>query len=248
MLRLRALGYWAVLILLMSWVAGCFQADNHPQQEEADPHFQKGRELVDGQDFTGAAREFELALEDNPRSAAAHFELGWLYDTKLNDYAAAIYHYERHLLYKPDSKRAIMIEDRIRGCKEQLATAEFVLPSKDLQRQVERLNTENLALRKQLEDLTNQPPSPTAANNVSDGPAQPAQLAQPVHPGQPARRATTAPTVPTTSMHSRTHVVRAHETFTSIAAQYRIKTRALLAANPRVNPRRLRVGQTLYLP
>ena len=32
------------------------------------------------------------------------------------------------------------------------------------------------------------------------------------------------------------------------AAQYGMKASAVLAANPRTDPRRLRVGQTLYLP
>jgi LysM repeat protein len=44
------------------------------------------------------------------------------------------------------------------------------------------------------------------------------------------------------------HVVKAHETITSIAAEYGLKASAVLAANPQTNPRRLRVGQTLNLP
>src|SRR5271157_1585904 len=155
MLRLRAIGHCAVVFLLMSCLAGCFQGENH-LDEEQDPHFQRGRNLASSQDFKGAAQEFEKALETNPGSAAAHFELGWLYDTKLNDYAAAIYHYDRHLKLQPDSERAALVKERIRGCKQELANSEFPLPnSRNLQREADRLNAENLLLKQQLEALIN---------------------------------------------------------------------------------------------
>ena len=150
MLRSRVTGFWAVLFLLLSCAGGCFPAENH-LDEEQDAHFQHGRSLAAGQDFKGAAQEFEKALEANPRSAAAHFELGWLYDNKLNDYAAAIYHYQRHLQLLPDSGRAALVKERIRGCEQELANAEFPLPeTKDLQREVDRLNVENQGLKQQM--------------------------------------------------------------------------------------------------
>jgi LysM repeat protein len=43
-------------------------------------------------------------------------------------------------------------------------------------------------------------------------------------------------------------VVKERETISSIAAQYGIKSSAILAANPHVDPRRLRIGQSLNLP
>jgi LysM repeat protein len=48
--------------------------------------------------------------------------------------------------------------------------------------------------------------------------------------------------------HPRVHVVKQHETISSIAVQHGLKAGALLAANPRVDPRRLRIGQSLALP
>jgi tetratricopeptide (TPR) repeat protein len=228
MLRLRATGYCAVLFLLMSCTGGCVQGENH-LDEEKDPHFQRGRSLASGQDFKRAAEEFEKALETNPRSAAAHFELGWLYDTKLNDYAAAIYHYEQHLLLQPGSERAPLVKERIRGCKQELANSEFPLPnSRNLQREVDRLNAENLVLKQQLEAFGNQlAAAPTRA--------------------EPARYAATAAARAETP-RPRVHIVKSHETITSIAAEYGMKASAVLAANPQTNPRRLRIGQSLNLP
>jgi LysM repeat protein len=233
------------LFLLMSCLGGCFQAENH-LDEEQDPHFQRGRNLATSQDFKGAALEFEKALETNPGSAAAHFELGWLYDTKLNDYAAAIYHYERHLKLQPDSQRAALVKERIRGCKQELANSEFPLPeSRSLQKEVDRLNAENGLLKQQLEALKSQLAAAVAVAQTRVEPARPAAV--PTVPAalvpEPAR--STAPPAPA---RPRVHIVKSHETITSIAAEYGMKASAVLAANPHINPRHLRVGQSLNLP
>jgi tetratricopeptide (TPR) repeat protein len=232
MLSLRAIGYCAVLFLLMSCPGGCVQRSVRVD-EERDPHFQRGRAFADGQDFKQAAEEFEKALETNPRSAAAHFELGWIYDTKLNDYAAAIYHYDRLLQLRPDAKRAALVNERMRGCKEELANSQFLLPnSRNLQREVDRLNAENLLLKKQLEALKNQP-APVAAAAQSRV--------------EPARYAVAAAPAPALE-RPRVHIVKPHETISSIAAEYGMRASAVLAANPQTDPRRLRIGQSLNLP
>jgi tetratricopeptide (TPR) repeat protein len=218
MLRLRVIGFWGCLLLLISCTGGCYQVNNR-LDDEKDPHFQRGRDFASGQDFKAAAAEFEKALEDNPRSAAAHFELGWLYDTKLTNYAAAIYHYQKHLDLQPSSERASLIKDRIRGCKQQLANNEFPLPNTwELQRQIDRLRAENHMLKLQLQTITNDRPAMASAGPV-------AQIAT-----------------------TRTHVVKPHETLASIASEYGLKTSDVLAANSGINPRRLRVGQSVNLP
>jgi LysM repeat protein len=245
MLRVRVSGLFAVLLVLMSCLGGCVQEENHAG-EEKDPHFQRGRSLAAGQDFKGAAQEFELALESNPRSAAAHFELGWLYDTKLNDYAAAIYHYERHLEFDTNSSHAKLVQERILGCEQQLANGEFALPySRNLQRQVDQLNAENTSLKQQLDALQKQ----LAAANAALA-QQPRYVAAPA-PVPAATSATTDPVAPARSpapARGRVHIVKSHETINSIAAEYGVKPSLLLAANPQTNPRRLRVGQSLNLP
>jgi LysM repeat protein len=241
MLRLRAIAHCAVLFLLVSCLGGCFQEDNHADEDQ-DPHYQRGRNLAGSQDFKGAAQEFEKALETNPGSAAAHFELGWLYDTKLNDYAAAIYHYERHLKLQPASERAALVKERIRGCKQELANSEFPLPnSRDLQREADRLNAENLLLKQQLETLRNQ----IAANAAAPGRVEPARPAAAPAAARPDTLRSTGQPAPA---RPHVHIVKSHETFTSIAAEYGMKTSAVLAANPQTDPRRLRIGQSLNLP
>ena len=90
MFRKTGIACFFIFLLLAILSGGCIPADSRVD-EEKDPHFERGRNLASSQDFNGAVAEFEKALETNPRSAAAHFELGWLYDTKINDYAAPLY-------------------------------------------------------------------------------------------------------------------------------------------------------------
>lgn len=243
MLRLRAIGFCAVLFLLAGFAGGCVQGDNHVD-EEKDPHFQRGRNLASGQDFKGAADEFEKALENNPRSAPAHFELAWIEDTKLNDYAAAIYHYEQHLLLQPDSKHASLIKERIRGCKQELANSVFPLPdSRNLQQEVDRLNATNALLKLQLEDLRKQLAQSEAGANRAAAPRYAEATPRYAEGG-----AAQAELPRAAASGRRVHIVKSHETISSIAAQYGLKASAVLAANPQTDPRRLRIGQSLYLP
>jgi tetratricopeptide (TPR) repeat protein len=243
MIRARAIAKVAVLLWLAA-AAGCIPDDRHVD-EEKDPHFLRGRNLVNGQDFKGAVEEFEKALESNPRSAAAHFELGWLYENKINDYAGAIYHYERYLQLQPQSARAqaLDVRERVRGCKQQLANSEFPLPnSQNLQREVDRLMAENMVLRQQLEMARGQAAakSTLAAAPVQSAPVQSA----PVQAATP--RAAVA--VAAAPAQHRVHIVKERETISSIAAKYGLRPAAVLEANPHVDPRRLRVGQSLNLP
>ena len=80
-----------------------------------------GKSRVNTRDFKGAIESFEKAVEVNPKSAPAHFELGWLYDQKESDPAAAIYHYERYLKLSPNSGKEEMVKSLILACKQQLA-------------------------------------------------------------------------------------------------------------------------------
>jgi len=173
----------------------------------------------------------------------AHFELGWLCDTKLNDPAAAVYHYEQHLRLQPDSPRSALVQERIRGCKQQLANSEFPLPNtRNLQKDVDRLNAENQTLKQQLEALKTQLAYAIGANQ---GRTEPARYT--ASPGTTTTTAAPRPGVPAAG-RTRVHVVQAHETLMTIAAQYGVKVSNILAANPQVNPKRLRIGQSLNVP
>jgi LysM repeat protein len=197
---------FAGLLALAVCLGGCIPGDSHVD-EEKDPHYERGINLVNSQ-----------------------------YDNKVNDSAAAIYHYERHLQLMPNSDRAQSVKERIRLCKQELANTEFPLPnSQNLQRAVDRLTAENVALKEELAALLH--PAAAREELARRGP-QTVRVAA----GTPSAAESVAP------LHRRVHVVKARETIRSIASEYGLKASAILAANPRVDPLRLRIGQSLNLP
>src|SRR5688572_25630125 len=103
-------------------------------------------------DYRGAIESFEEALVANPRSAAAHFELGWLYAEKEVDPAAAIYHYQKYLQFRPAAENAEVIKQHIFRLKQDLAKALLPLPATPgVQREFEQLAEENRRLKDELD-------------------------------------------------------------------------------------------------
>lgn len=243
------------LVALASLVlSGCLPSA--PGEEEKEPHFLAGRNRVNSLDFRGAIESFEKALEANPKSAPAHFELGWLLDEKEPDPSAAIYHYERFLKLSPNSGKEELVKTRILACKQQLAQTVSLAPGMDrLQRDLERLTSENKRLQAEIEKwraIASQPagpagqpvtvlPGPRGTQAAGSGEAAAAGTVLPrtASPSRPPGATATAP---------RTHTVRAGETPIMIARTYGVRVETLLAANPRLNPRRMQVGQVLKIP
>jgi LysM repeat protein len=202
-----------------------------------------GRKLVGQMDYDGAVDAYEKALTVNPQSAAAHFELAWLYEGKENDPAAAIYHYERFLKLAPNSGKADVAQAHINNCKLELAkTASAIAPiSASAQRDLEKLVQENRELKAELAQvLSNSIPAglPTTTNH------------NPVPLETPTVRTPDPPpnSHPTPPPAAKTHSVAAGETMASIARKYGITLEALRAANPLVEPRHMRPGTTLNIP
>lgn len=217
---------------------GCGPAGMGAADEEKEPQFLIGRSRVNAMDYQGAVEAFEQALETNPRSAAAHFELGWLYAEKEVSPAAAIYHYEKYLRLRPGASNAETIRQHILRLKQELAKGVLPIPpSTEIQRQLEKLAEENRQLREQLDRLR----APPTVAPAGRSPTQPSATA--IASGAATRAASTLPVAST-----RTHKVQAGETLMAISRRYNVKLDVLLSANPGLNPRRMQIGQKLVIP
>jgi len=254
--------FCALAVLLGAVLGGCAPGQSQTD-EEKEPHFVLGQSRVNAMDYTGAIEAFEESLEANPQSGTAHFELGWLYEEKAPDPAAAIYHYERYLKLNPNAGNAALIKQHIDACKQQLAADVLGLPStsaaqqqleklagqnRELQQQADRLqetvNQWNAYYTSQLAARSNSPPQNNSIAQQTAGPALDDISAQsPVTPGlTQTRTARPQPARP------RTHTVVAGETAVGIARKFGVKLSALESANPNMNPAQIRVGQVLTLP
>jgi LysM repeat protein len=255
------------LALLFSFgllVGGCNPSGPGPSDEQKEPHYLAGQERVSTLDYKGAIESFEKALQVNPGSAAAHFELGCLYDTKEPDPAAAIYHYQHFLQLHADAPNADLAKARILICKQALASSVMFGPVTDkVQRQLEQVTEENKRLTEQNKQLREDVEKwsayvarlQTLTNSSAAAPALASQAMQP-NSADPAvstgatRRSSPATSTsnPNLALSGRTHSVKPGETPSLIARKYRVKLDALMSANPSLDPHRLRVGQTLKIP
>ena len=244
----------APLLLLCGVFAGCGPAGQSPLEEVNEPHFLAGKSRINQMDYQGAMESFEKALEANPKSAAAHFELGCLFDQKDADPAAAIYHYDRYLKLRPNADNAEIVKTRMVACKQELARSVSLEPvTQRLQNDLDRVNAQNKELRDELEKMRLELGRAAAPANPSAPALAPARALLSSRTGQPpptpATRSNSAPgSGPAAPAAVRTHTTKAGETPTIIARKYGVKVDALMAANPRLDARRLQIGQSLNIP
>ncbi|HEX3800368.1 MAG TPA: LysM peptidoglycan-binding domain-containing protein [Verrucomicrobiae bacterium] len=250
----------AVGILLCWCLSGCFPASDSQTDEKREPYFINGKSLVGQMDYQGAIDSFEKALEVNPRSASAHFELGWLYEDKANDPAAAIYHYERYLKFSAHPDQADVVHQHINSCKLELAkTVSAVGPlASPAQRELERVLIENKQLRdnvttlqSQLEQMKGTPVArvpepayvtPLPQTQVERNPAPSRPVVMTPH--------NTEHIGPSSSTHPipKTYSIKSGDNPAALARRFGVSLNSLMAANPQVNPKHLHVGQILNIP
>ena len=253
-----------LLILLGLCLSGCGPSGSGPLDDQKEPHFLAGKSRITMLDYKGAIDSFEKALQVNPKSAAAHFELGWIYDQKEADPAAAIYHYGHYLRLQSKAENADVVKQRISSCKQALADTIYLGPLNDkVQRQLEQVGEENKRLveknkwlEQELAKWTNYAGQwPGVTNRQSFQPVEPVRATPPSRSAQitaavlvQSTSGTTTAPVQTSSTTTRTHTVKAGETPSLIARKYGVKLESLMAANPSLDARRLRIGQVLRIP
>jgi len=242
--------FYAPAFLLGAVLGSCTPGQGQAD-EEKEPHFVLGQGRVNAMDYPGAIEAFEASLEANPRSAAAHFELGWLYEEKAADPAAAIYHYGRYLKLNPNAGNADVIRRRVDACKQQLAADVLGLPSSSAaQQQLEKLTEQNRDLQQQVDRLQESVKQWNAyyAGQIAARSNSPPQNTSPAPGGISAQPPANPGITQDKPAKPRTHTVVAGETAAGIARKTGVKLSALEAANPGMNPARIRIGQVLNLP
>lgn len=237
-------------LLAILALGGCLRSAPVQLDEEKEAHFLLGRTRVSAMDYDGAVESFEKALEVNPRSAAAHFELACLFEKREADAATAIYHYQQFLKLRPKADNGDTVNQHILALKQELAkTVSLGVVTERQQHEFERLVEENRRLNEEVQGWrafsarmqvsTNQPGTVPAAPRV-------AKLSVVASPATNTFTAQSPPPAP--PVLARTHTVKSGETAATIARKYGVKLEVLRAANPRMEPRRLRAGQTLNIP
>jgi LysM repeat protein len=233
----------ACIVCLGVALNGCEPSGPSAADDEKEPHFVLGQNRVNAMDYAGAVEAFEESLEANPHSAPAHYQLAMLYSEKESNPAAAIYHYQQYLRFDPKAPNADIVNQHINTCKQQLATDVLQLPSSPAaQQQLQQLADKNRQLQDEVDKWRAYYASQMAAVKTNLPPAGRAPPASTT--AIPAQRVAAVPPVGKV----RTHIVAAGETPAAIARKSGVNLNALLAANPGLNPRKMRVGQSINLP
>ncbi len=207
-----------LVAVIAGLLAGCESANqSDSRSEQRNPHYQKAKRFNEHQDYQAAADAYQRALRVNPDLAAAHLELGLLFDDKLGDPIGAIYHYRRFLELDPGSDKVRLVQDFIERARLSLASKLPQSPIADpsllsrLQAENATLARENARFKQQLAALEQSaamhprptPPPPLAPTPMP--PSQPRPAPQPTTaistpPPTPPRPAPmTAPTSPQVS-------------------------------------------------
>jgi LysM repeat protein len=170
---------------------------------------------------------YESALDDTPRTADVHYRLALLYDDKMHDPLHALHHFKRYLTLAPSGPHANDVKNFMKKDELELGTT-LSGDSVVSRAEAARLKNENLALRKELEDLrANRSPDKTAPN--------------------------TKPTSTKPGVNPKTYVVREGDTLASISRKF-YKTsgrwKKIRDANKSVidDPAKLKPGMTLTIP
>jgi LysM repeat protein len=263
-----AVSLFGGLLLVMAGliVSGCGPSLSQ-LDEEKEPHFLAGKSRVSAMDYGGAIECFEKALEVNPQSASAHFELACLFDrkdSKDSEPAEAIYHYNHYLKLRPNSENRELVKQHILTCKQELAQTVSLGPlTEKVQHQLEqltdenkRVTEENKRLREDLDQWTAYARALQPLTNRAGALAIANRSSQTVPSAETVSTTTTAPLNSIGAIRAssnpagstRTHTIKAGDTPTTIARKYGIKVDALMSANPGLNAKRLQVGQSLSIP
>ena len=227
-------------------LGGCEPSAQSAADDEREPHYVLGQNRINAMDYPGAVAAFEASLEANPHSAAAHYQLAWIFENKETNSAAAIYHYQEYLRFDPKASNAEVIAGRIYNCKQQLAKDVFPSPtSAAALAQLQQLTDRNRELQDEVDKLHAYYAGQAAAVKTNLPPAT-VKVAAPPAAGLAAPAPVAANSQPT--VQPRTHTVAAGETPAAIARKYGVNLNALMVANPGLNPKKLRVGQVINLP
>jgi tetratricopeptide (TPR) repeat protein len=218
---------------------------------ERNPYYQKAKRMYELSDYQAAAGLYERALTVDPQSAPAHLELGLLYDEKLGDPIAAIYHYRQYLALRPDSDKRQLVQDFIDRARLSLAGKLPQAPTVD-PNQVARLKSENAGLMQ--ENIALKARVAELERGVAARPSEAQDSAVDIASSATATQvAIAASSAVVDTPKPNKHIVQKGDTLQSLALKYygtRSAWDKIYQANRNVLPSKdqLKIGQQLILP
>ena len=128
--------------------------DKDPTQADSDsnPNYKQAQQDLDNNNPAGAVADYEAALGANPKLAGAHYELGVIYGDKMNDPISSIYHFKRFLELSPNTDKKDQVQALIDKEGQDYAASLPNAKPQITQADLDKVNTDNAALKKQVDD------------------------------------------------------------------------------------------------
>jgi len=267
---------WFTLLLAGILLGGCGWANRPAGDPRKDPNYLDGMSWKDQGRYDLARDSFQRASDVNPSNRFALLELGMLHLQRFNRPVSAIYYFERYLElgrrqegqtftdefvqnWIKSAKISLAVEyaSEIGRERSELEMDQLRRRNADLEQKVELLSQQLGSMHSQLQAYAqaaaaNANPQGNAAGGTPQvsqsvqqpAPQQPQQAQQNRQPPQQQPQQPQRPAAPPV----RTHVIRSGENPSIVARQYGVPLAELMAANPNVDPNRMRPGDVLRIP
>ncbi len=181
-----------ILSFSLFFLVSCQQKDpNLDFDDSRNPFYKKAESDLEARNYPDAVKDYEDALQANPKLINAHYELGRIYSDKLGDQISAMYHYRKYLDLNPTAENHDKVQALLDNEKISFAAT---LPNSPVQNAeaFAHLQSENMQLKKELEQKSSGT-TDTAASDTS---------ATTVAPSNPAPTTTTTTATDTTTNSS----------------------------------------------
>jgi tetratricopeptide (TPR) repeat protein len=241
---------WLTALLLAGFWTGCRPRDGAGKQE--DQNIRTGKTYLDAGLYDEAEKAFQRALQNNPNSAEAHWQLGVFYYQDRIDYVGALYHLSRYAKL-PQAKNRDHVNRMLEICRQEIAKGmPMTSIDRDQRSKIEHLERTNASLRTEIERLRQAALATTASPTRPGGEGSTPPPRETVTPREASRPPPSTPgqlvTRGTVGSPQRTHRIRAGETFHSVARDHQLDPQRVIAANPSIDPHNLQIGQVIRLP
>ena len=105
-------------------VTACRQAASAEElADRASRHYTEAMAELQAGHVDAAIKGFENVVRAEPGNGNAHFQLAALLEESKKDYLGAIVHYRLYLMIRPQSDKAVVAADRLKGCETRFAAA-----------------------------------------------------------------------------------------------------------------------------
>lgn len=113
----------AALCGAVLFVAGCHRSvpSAAEQADRASRHYTAAMAELQAGRIDAAIKGFEEVVRAEPGNGNAHFQLAALLEDSKKDYLGAIVHYRLYLTIRPQSDKAVIAADRLKGCETRYA-------------------------------------------------------------------------------------------------------------------------------